>query len=138
MPVVNCKRCGKIFRQVTATDICRKCQEEEEELLREAREYLRENPQAMIYDFVEDLEIEQSMLEKWVEEERLVLIKDPEAEASKPKCASCGREVKEGQTYCRTCMFKRLQSKDAKKAEAEKAHDEKPAQKRSGMHYRKE
>ncbi|MFH1739651.1 MAG: hypothetical protein ABIH23_11635 [bacterium] len=136
MPVVNCKQCGKIFRKVTS-DICPKCQKEEEELLSQAREYLRENPQAMIYDFVEDLEIEQSLLERWVEEGRLVLIKDPEAEASKPKCSSCGREVKEGQTYCRTCMFKKLQSKGPQKAGPEKAAEQ-PKPQSHGMHYKKD
>jgi len=128
-----------MFRKITV-DICPQCQKEEEELLRQARDYLRDNPQAMIYDFVDQLEIEQPLIERWVEEGRLVLIKDPEKEASKPKCASCGREIKEGQTYCRTCLFKRLQGKETlKKGEAEKeeVHEEQKAR-LSGMHYKRD
>jgi len=135
--VANCSRCGKLFRKVTS-DICPKCKKEEEELLGQTREYLRQNPQALIYDIVDDLEIEQPLIEKWVREGRIDLVIDPEAEASKPKCARCGREIKQGQTYCRTCMFKQLQEKGKKSVRLEDLLDRNEGGTRhSGMHYKK-
>ncbi len=136
MPLANCRKCGKLFRKVNL-DICKDCEREEEELLLDVREFLRENPDAIRNEILDEFEMEQALLEKWIEQKRIVLVKESGADA-KPTCPSCGREVKEGQTYCRTCMFKKLQQKGAA-AKGEKAPEPaEKAEKRSGMHYRKE
>ncbi len=136
MPLANCRKCGKLFRKVNL-DICKDCEREEEELLLDVREFLRDNPEAMRNEILDEFEMEQSLLEKWIEQNRIVLVKESEANA-KPTCPSCGREVKEGQTYCRTCMFKKLQQKGgAAKVEKVPEPTEKP-QKRPGMYYKKE
>ncbi|HQQ00466.1 MAG TPA: hypothetical protein PLY86_18575 [bacterium] len=126
-----------MFQRITV-DICQQCQKEEDEELRDAQEYLRSHPRASIYDLVDELEIEQPLIGRWVEEGRLALIKDLEEEANTPRCASCGREIKEGETYCRTCLFKRLQGKGAqRKTEPDKEQaPEKPQTRVSGMHFK--
>ena len=138
MALANCRKCGKIYRRITV-DICPQCQKEEDEELRDAQDYLRSHPRATIYELVDELDIEQPLIGRWVEEGRLTLIKDLEEESSVPRCAGCGREIKEGQTYCRTCLFKKLQSKGPQKntePEKEPVH-EKPEIQSSGMHYKR-
>ena len=122
----NCRECGKLFLRVRS-DLCPECMQEEENQLRQVREYLREHPQATIGNVVEDLDIDQSLIDKWIEEERLTL-KNPSEEMAKRKCPLCGREVKPDQTYCLTCLFKQLQAKK------EHGDDGKPQGK--GMHFK--
>lgn len=128
MPLANCKQCGKLFRKVVS-DTCPDCQREEEKLLRETLDHLREHPEAMISDISDELEIEKSLIEKWIREGRITII-DPDHAMSKPKCVKCGREIKEGQTYCRTCMFKQLQGQSKRQAPAQ------VEEKHTGMHYK--
>lgn len=129
MALVNCRRCGKLFRRIT-TDICPDCLREEEQLLRETRAYLREHPGSTRYDVITDLEIDELLIEKWIKEGS-ILVKHPEEEMSKHRCAICGREVREGQTYCRTCVFKQLQARS--KAASAGSPGESTGK---GMHYK--
>ncbi len=128
MQLSNCKECGKLYRRYVS-EICPDCLREEEKQLRQIREYLRQHSQAYIHNVVEDLGIERSRIEKWIRQNK-IKIKDLSAEAAKPKCPICGREVETGQTYCRTCLFKQFQAKS--KSQAPEAG--KPE--RKGMHYK--
>ena len=136
MALANCSRCGALFNKIS-TDYCKNCYEEEEKLLRKTQEFLRKNRNAALFEVVDAVEVEQWMIEKWVVEKRIT-INSPEEVIGKYFCSSCGREVKAGQTLCKTCQFKRLASPKKNNPEkTEKAVEEAPTQTRSaGMHFK--
>ncbi|MEW6238487.1 MAG: hypothetical protein AB1656_24135 [Candidatus Omnitrophota bacterium] len=137
MPIDNCSRCGELFNKIKY-NICNKCLEEEESLLRDAKDYLLEHPNAMIIELVEELEIEEWMFEKWIREKRIQIL-SPEEMMKKRHCVQCGRELKDDNAmYCKNCMFKQtLQKKVEEKEEAPKVKEEPLSYDRRGMHYKK-
>lgn len=139
MALANCSRCGSLFNKVTR-DICNECHQEEEELLRETQNYLRDNRQAQIWELVDNVEgVEQWLIEKWVKEER-IHVYDPEQEASKKRCQYCGREVIGAGTVCKTCEVKKTIASKGKKPSAEDQllkKDESDKAARSGMHFKR-
>ena len=56
MALANCRRCGGLYNKVSI-DICPACTKEEERLLRETQQYLREHKLATVAQVVEDLDI---------------------------------------------------------------------------------
>ncbi|MBI1389236.1 MAG: hypothetical protein GC154_12390 [bacterium] len=139
MALANCTKCGALFNKM-ARDICNKCYDEEEQLLRDTQDYLRDNRNAAkweILDAVEDVDME--LLEKWVREKRINLV-NLEEEMSKKHCMYCGREVQGPGTICRTCMIKKNVSQKptlADKMEENEKKDAAPAAQRTGMHFKK-
>lgn len=114
------------------------CHKEEEELLHETQDYIRRNPQTTVAEVLENLEIEQEMLDKWIEEKRIQLHNTASAE-SKTICIGCGRPIKEGERFCKTCMFKQLAAKKNdslfRDTQEEEEPEEEPAAAR-GMHLK--
>lgn len=111
MALANCPKCGKLFNKVTR-NICVDCSNVEENALRKTQAYLRKTPNASIAQVIYDLEeddvyIDKPMLEKWTEEGRITLVIEVATEA-KPHCSLCGREVKPGESICKTCKFTKI------------------------------
>ncbi|MBD3265106.1 hypothetical protein GF373_00420, partial [bacterium] len=142
MPLANCPRCGSLFNKLSS-EICPKCYEEEEELLRATQRYLRENrnasPASVLTDLNEEgLDVTQMLLEKWVQEKRINLKSEEEALEGKPRCMYCNREIKEGERICRTCQIKRLGGKKEKDTLSSPTKDDSGRKSPSaGMHYKK-
>ncbi|MEW6235008.1 MAG: hypothetical protein AB1656_06450 [Candidatus Omnitrophota bacterium] len=137
MPLSNCSRCGQLFNKITS-DVCKKCLEAEDELLRKTQDYLRQNRNASKVEVLMELELEPLMLEKWIKENRVNII-DPEQEQGKRLCVECGREVKGGGTICRTCQLKKLtKPKPAAPGENKESSPEESIKNISrGMHFKK-
>jgi uncharacterized C2H2 Zn-finger protein len=142
MSLANCPRCGQLFNQTT-NDVCKKCQQIEDDLLRITKEYLRKNPNATAVQTIQDLEtqcvfVEKSLLEKWEREHRIRLVKEEENHPAL-KCPLCGRRVKEGETICITCKFTKLRSAVTKEHSADQNDDSAPrgGSNRIGMHYKR-
>ncbi len=138
MTLANCSRCGTLFNRATS-DVCLACHKEEEELLHETQDYIRQNPHTTMTEVMDNLEIEQEMLDRWIEEKRIQL-HDPASVESKTICISCGRPVKEGERFCKTCMFKQLAAKKTDPLsshiqEEEEETEEEPVAAR-GMHVK--
>lgn len=138
MPLANCPRCGKLFNKM-AIDICKDCQKEEDELLRETQEYLRQNRSASKIEILDEVEVEPWLLDKWVTENRINII-DQEELMSKRYCVECGREIKGGgESICRTCQLKKLSSKgsSSKTPSLDKVEQSETKKTSRGMHYKK-
>jgi len=137
--LANCSRCGGLFSKISR-DYCTKCYEEEEELLRSAQEFLRNNREAGVHDLIDELELEQWMVEKWVNEKRINLLKEEELH-NKRYCTECGRELKsETGTVCKTCQFKKVMKKKSETDSAsstQKKTDDSGAKHHSGISMRK-
>ncbi|RJP26467.1 MAG: hypothetical protein C4527_14995 [Candidatus Omnitrophota bacterium] len=118
-------------------DVCPKCYEEEEELLRQTQDYLRDNRQAHLFEIVDALDIEQWMIEKWVKEKRINLITTEDQKAVR-QCTECGRKLKETDVgaICKTCQLKKLMKKGAQSPKAAEKEEEKKEEAR-GMYFKK-
>ncbi len=137
MALANCKQCGSLFNKITR-DICEECIKEEEELLRATQNFLRDNRNSQIWQILEAIEdLEAGLLDKWVEEKRINLIK-PEDEAGKKQCMYCGREVTGAGNVCKTCEVKKKLSSSKPAALLEEKDDDAPKAKRSGMHFKRD
>lgn len=134
MPLANCPRCGALFNKIT-TEFCKKCYDEEEELLRQTQDFLRKNRGAAVFEILEEVELEQWMLEKWITEQRITL-SNPEDLKAIPRCSACGREIKSGETICQTCKFKNLASKKPAPEKQKPAEEEAEKPARTGMHFK--
>ncbi len=138
MPLANCPRCGNLFNKLTS-DICNQCREEEDQLLKETQEYLRKNRNASKAQVISDLDLSTEMMDNWIRSKRIHFFQEEELR-SKRYCSSCGREIKENQTICRTCQLKKLSSKEKKPKILEKEKtktEEQPPEPSKGMHFKK-
>ena len=106
MTLANCKRCGVLFTRISS-DICQKCYREEEEQIQVVRTFLRRNPDASFAEILKNIDIDHTLLEKWVAENRVPLSENQEPE---PCCKECGHPVSIGESLCRSCLYKKISS----------------------------
>lgn len=89
-----------------------------------------------MFEVLQEVDVEQWMVEKWVADKRITL-NSPEEAMATYRCSSCGREIKPGQTLCKTCQFKKLAAKKPPSAPGEKKEKDAPSTSRSaGMHFK--
>ncbi len=101
MRVVNCEKCGKVFSSLSSR-LCEECREEEEAMLKRAKEELYRHPGLGIMDLVSRLDIPVETVEKFVREGRLILRSGEQVRLS---CEMCGKEITAGKR-CSACEAK--------------------------------
>ncbi len=126
MALANCPRCGSLFNKI-GLEFCKSCYDEEEKLLRETQEYLRQHRKAPILEVVEAIGLEQWMLDKWIEEKSITFQDPSEQKKNLSICSNCGREITAGQILCKTCQYKQLTNAQNKREseQEKKGNDEK-------------
>ena len=100
--LANCKDCGGLFNK-TASEACPKCLESEEEEYQKVRQYLLDDPSALIDELVEETGVSVEKIRYFLETGRLTetkLIIDSDL-----TCQMCGRQISFG-TLCRFCSKK--------------------------------
>ncbi len=97
--IINCKRCGRIFQQITSRRICPDCERALEDKFLEVRDYIRENPDVSIMEVSREKEVSVEQIKQWVREERLLFTN---AEGSGIECVLCGVPITTGK-YCARC-----------------------------------
>lgn len=127
LSVLNCRRCGRIFRSENRMIICPICVKELEESFDIVKEYVYENPTATIVEVAKDTEVSMEQIKKWVREERLILTNPVGAGID---CQKCGVAINTGK-FCNECkmsMANDLQGiykKERPQASVEKKKDDK-------------
>jgi flagellar operon protein (TIGR03826 family) len=99
MDVRNCRTCGKIFNYIGGQPICPTCKNELEDKFKEVKTYIRDNPNAQIYEVAEVNEVNINQIRQWVREERLTFSPDS---AIGIECERCGVTIKTGK-FCERC-----------------------------------
>ena len=99
MNVKNCKRCGLLFKTIRKETLCLKCIEEELEAFKIVREYVYDNPEALIMEVVEATGSTKGQILQYVREGRLILIGSKLID-----CARCGIGIVTGK-YCDQCAI---------------------------------
>ncbi len=67
--VVNCFKCGRIFRKTDESNKCKKCIEEDKELVEEVRSYILDHPGVDIYDVSEKFKISKREVLNFINED---------------------------------------------------------------------
>lgn len=99
MNLKNCKNCGVLFKTSRKETLCIKCIEEELEAFKIVREYVYDNPEALIMEVVEATGSTKAKILQYVREGRLILIGSKLVD-----CARCGIGIFTGK-YCKSCAI---------------------------------
>ncbi len=100
--IINCKKCGRIFQQITSRRICPDCEKALEDKFLEVRDYIRANPNVSIMEVSREKDVSVEQIKQWVREERLLFTN---AEGSGIQCVLCGVPITTGK-YCARCKEK--------------------------------
>ncbi|MCR5099888.1 MAG: hypothetical protein K6B41_00880 [Butyrivibrio sp.] len=101
MATKACKCCGRLFEDYFDTnELCQKCREEEQKVLRDVKDYLWVNPGTTETKLEELFGVTRKQTQKWLREGRLELTPDS---AIKLTCMRCGSMILTGK-YCKDCI----------------------------------
>ncbi|MBQ7919063.1 MAG: flagellar protein [Lachnospiraceae bacterium] len=101
MNVKNCRGCGKIFNYISGPQLCPGCRQGLEEKFQKVKTYIRENPGVGIRQVSEECDVEPSLINQWLKDERLEL---SESSSLLLNCESCGQPIRTGR-YCDKCKM---------------------------------
>ncbi|SHH09682.1 flagellar operon protein TIGR03826 [Thermosyntropha lipolytica DSM 11003] len=99
----NCPRCGRLFAY-QGRNLCKRCQEEDENEYLLVRRYVRDNPGATIFEVSEATGVEEEKILQYLREGRL----QSKGLVAALECERCGRKITAGR-YCPQCL-KELES----------------------------
>lgn len=100
----NCKACFKVFVSMRGEEYCPHCLPLEQEKERKVREYLREHPGAPAIDVIREAKLSKNMGESHEVEDYMYNEGFIEGVPKQNVCASCGKPIRDGITYCPTCF----------------------------------
>lgn len=72
--VKNCKKCNRIFSADDNAIFCKKCEAEEEEIFKEIRDYLYENPGTSIHDLSVRFNVSINRIERYIRNGRFEVL----------------------------------------------------------------
>ena len=101
MDVVNCPRCGRIFRRIISP-ICPACEKEEEEIFQKVRVFIDENKECTLGELSEGTGVSAKKILRYIREGRLEISKGMHGAV---RCEICGRAISTGR-FCEACMLK--------------------------------
>lgn len=124
--LANCSRCGTVFVK-SIRDICQECYKKEEADFQIVYEFLKQqkNRQATITEIVEETEVAEELIIKFVKDKRLTPKDFPMLAYP---CERCGKDIRRGK-ICSTCTDELKQDlaavveEDKKREEREKQQD---------------
>lgn len=98
--LANCSRCGTVFVK-SLRDICQECYKKEEAAFQIVYNYLKQqkNRQATITEIVEETEVEEELIIKFVKDKRLTPKDFPMLAYP---CERCGKDIRRGK-ICTAC-----------------------------------
>lgn len=95
----NCPECGKLFAY-QGKNLCRKCQEKEEDEYLIVRRYVRDHPGATVFEVADATGIEEEKILGFLREGRLM----SRGFVGSLECERCGRKIAGGR-YCDQCLY---------------------------------
>lgn len=99
MDVRNCKSCGRLFNYFGGQLFCPSCMTRLDEVFKQVKEYIYENPGAGVQEIAEEFEISVAIIHRWIREERLSFADNSDIGI---ECEGCGQSIKTGR-FCKSC-----------------------------------
>jgi predicted nucleic acid-binding Zn-ribbon protein len=101
--VKQCIKCNRLFEDILEKyDLCPECRKEEEEVLRDVKDYLWNNPGTTEAKLWELFGVTHKEIVKWLRDERIELTPSSKI---KLQCLRCGSMIYKGR-YCEDCQIK--------------------------------
>lgn len=104
LSVKSCKRCGKLFQTVVDINICHTCYQKAEEKFKVVKTFIRDNPEAPMYEIAEICDVSERQIMTWIREERLMVKSESGIII---ECLQCGVPIKTGR-YCQKCKTRMM------------------------------
>lgn len=101
METRNCKMCGRLFNYIHSP-YCPACEKDIDKKFEEVKAYIYDHPGAGMKEVSEENDVSQSMIKKWIKEERLSLSEDSPITFA---CEKCGASIRTGR-FCQSCKNK--------------------------------
>ncbi len=99
MELRACKNCRRLYNHFSGQTICPTCTSQLDEIYREVKNYVYDNPNATIQEVAEKFEITIKTIHGWIREEKLEFATS--SLVGLP-CQCCGAMIKSGR-YCESC-----------------------------------
>lgn len=96
----NCRRCGKMYNYLGGPPICQDCKNADEEVFKKVKEYLYDNPGALLSQVAMDLDVSVEKIKTFLREGRLEIT---EGSNIILECERCGKAIRTGR-YCKECQ----------------------------------
>lgn len=94
----NCARCGRLFAGA-GRNVCRKCQQTEDDEYSIVRKYVRDYPGASVFEVSEATGVEEDKILNFLRDGRL----QSQGMTTVLECDRCGQVISEGR-YCNSCI----------------------------------
>lgn len=101
MDVRSCRNCGNLFNYVTGPNICPSCRESLEAKFVEVKAFIEDNPGVGMKQVSEACDIDMSVIQQWLREERLEVTQNSAIFLS---CDGCGANIRSGR-FCEKCKL---------------------------------
>ena len=131
--LANCANCNQVFVK-TVRDICRDCYEAEEKAFEIVYRFLskRKNREATLKEIVEETEVEESLIIKFIKEKRLRTSQFPKLAYP---CKKCKRDIVSGR-LCQTCSEELIHGwEQHEKIETRRAEAQQEREKQANIYY---
>lgn len=99
MELRACKNCKRLYNHFSGETLCPTCNSQLDEIYREVKRYIYDNPNTTIQEVAETFNITIQTLHRWIREERLEFASS--SLVGLP-CQGCGTTIKSGR-YCESC-----------------------------------
>lgn len=101
MEVMNCRKCRKLFNYLGyGPRICPECAKKDEENFKKVKEFLYENPGAMLPTISRETGVSSDVIIRYLREGRIEVA---DGSAIEIPCERCGRPIKSGR-FCDSCI----------------------------------
>jgi len=98
MDIRNCPKCKQVFTYFNS-QLCPKCEKEEEEIFETVRKYIIDNPHCKMTEVCEATGASLKKITRYLKEGRLEISKGMHGELM---CELCGKEITKGK-FCGSC-----------------------------------
>ncbi|MCR5650334.1 MAG: hypothetical protein K6F86_04065 [Lachnospiraceae bacterium] len=101
MPVLNCRKCNKIFSTLAGFNtVCPECRKKDEEDFKRVKSFVWDHPGVTVDEAAEICNVSPKDIKEWLREERLSLADGSVADFL--TCDRCGKPILKGR-FCEKC-----------------------------------
>ena len=129
MDVINCPRCGRLFKKIVSP-VCHSCEKLDDEQFKKLRVYLDEEPLANITEVSDATGVTPKRILQYIREGRLQI---PEGLMGELRCSQCDAPIIEG-NLCDSCAKNLANELSSSLSSGKGASNKSAAKKGGGMH----
>ena len=127
----NCRRCGRIYNYIGGPPICLDCRNADEAIFKKIKDYLYDNPGAMLSQVANDCDVSVEKIKMFLKEGRLEITEGANIIL---ECEKCGKAIKTGR-FCNECQNQLHSDISGTISKPPEKHEEEIKRQNAGMRY---